>query len=321
MTVFASGAENIGWPEHEPERTAHEHADGRGTLDLLAEWLAGVQGTYPIRAFTRARLVIFAADHGLAVEGVSRHQLGHAREAAAAIVSGTAAIAGLAELSGVGIRVVEFDAGARIDRHDAASAETIEVATALGAATADAEIDAGADLLIMGGIGAGGTSTAAALISILASVEPVKTIGRGSGIDDDAWMRKTSAVRDARHRGWAHRNDPTDLLRVVGGADVAAMAGFAFQAAARRTPLLIDGVVATAAAMVAAAAQPRLTRWWRAAQLTPEPAHALALGRLGLTPVLDLGVVAADGTGGLLALPLLRAAVQLHTPEADSADV
>jgi nicotinate-nucleotide--dimethylbenzimidazole phosphoribosyltransferase len=94
---------------------------------------------------------------------------------------------------------------------------------------------------------------------------------------------------------------------------VAAMTGFIFQAAIRRTPVLLDGVVAAAAAMVAAAAQPRVTRWCRAAQLTPEPAHEIALARVGLTALLDLGITAGDGTGGLLAVPLLRAAVRLHS--------
>jgi nicotinate-nucleotide--dimethylbenzimidazole phosphoribosyltransferase len=99
------------------------------------------------------------------------------------------------------------------------------------------------------------------------------------------------------------------LLAVAGGADVAAIAGLVLQAAARRTPLLLDGVVAAAGALVANQTQPRASRWWRAAQGTAEPGQQIALRSLGLTPLLDLGVSAGDGTGGLLALQLLRAAV------------
>jgi nicotinate-nucleotide--dimethylbenzimidazole phosphoribosyltransferase len=140
----------------------------------------------------------------------------------------------------------------------------------------------------------------------------VKVIGRGGGIDDETWMRKTTAVRDARLRAWKQRPDPLALLSVAGGTDVAAMVGFLLRAASRRTPVLLDGVVATAAALVAQDLQARCVRWWRVAQRTSEPAQAVALRRLGLEPILDLGVQAGDGTGGLLALPVLRAAARLH---------
>jgi len=148
------------------------------------------------------------------------------------------------------------------------------------------------------------------LTAVITSTEPVKVIGRGGGIDDDTWMRKATAVRDARLRAWPHRAAPAELLAVAGGADIAAMAGFLVRAASRRTPVLLDGVMAAAAALVAQDIQPRCVRWSRAAQRTSEPAQALALRRLGLEPILDLGVEAGDGTGGLLAVPVLRAAAR-----------
>jgi nicotinate-nucleotide--dimethylbenzimidazole phosphoribosyltransferase len=314
---LAARAESIGWPDHAAEQSAVEHKGGLGALDLLGEWVAGVQGSYPVRSFERARVIVFAADHGVAAAQVSRHQIGYAGEQAAVIRSGDGDLNDLAALTGAGVRVIGFPPSARIDREDALSAEAVAEAIATGIAAADDEIDAGADLLIMGNVGAASTTSAAALVSTLAGIEPVKTVGRGSGIDDDTWMRKATAVRDARRRSWPHRNDAVELLRVGGGADVAAMAGFAFQAAVRRTPLLLDGVLATAAGFAASTVQPRVARWWRGAQLTPEPAHQLALSRLGLTAILDLGVTSTDGTGGLLALPLVRAAIRPHR----SADV
>jgi nicotinate-nucleotide--dimethylbenzimidazole phosphoribosyltransferase len=179
-----------------------------------------------------------------------------------------------------------------------------------GAAIADEEIDSGADLLIAGNLGIASTTSAATIISVLTSSEPVKVIGRGgSRIDDTGWMHKVSAIRDARRRGWPHRGDPQQLLAVVGGPDIAALAGFLLRAASRRTPVLLDGVVVAAAAVAAATEAPIATRWWLAAQHTGEPAQTLALARLDLTPVLDLGVAAGDGSGGLLALGLLRAAI------------
>ncbi len=248
---FAARAESIGWPDHAAEQSAVEHKGGLGALDLLGEWVAGVQGSYPVRSFERARVIVFAADHGVAAAQVSRHQIGYAGEQAAVIRSGDGDLNDLAALTGAGVRVIGFPPSARIDREDALSAEAVAEAIATGIAAADDEIDAGADLLIMGNVGAASTTSAAALVSTLAGIEPVKAVGRGSGIDDDTWMRKATAVRDARRRSWPHRNDAVELLRVGGGADVAAMAGFAFQAAVRRTPLLLDGVVATAAGFAA----------------------------------------------------------------------
>jgi nicotinate-nucleotide--dimethylbenzimidazole phosphoribosyltransferase len=126
-------------------------------------------------------------------------------------------------------------------------------------------------------------------------------------------MRKVTAIRDARLRAWEHRAEPVELLATAGGADVAAMVGFLVHASARRTPVLLDGVVAAAAALVVQELQPRCVRWWRAAQRTGEPAQAVALRRLGLDPLLDLGVDVGDTTGGLLAVPVLRAAARAHS--------
>jgi nicotinate-nucleotide--dimethylbenzimidazole phosphoribosyltransferase len=198
----------------------------------------------------------------------------------------------------------------RIDREDALTPDEARSAIEAGINIADQEIDAGADLLIVGDMGIGNTTPAAVLISVLTDTEPIKVVGRGTGIDDAAWIRKCAAIRDARRRAWPHRDDITELLQVSGGADLAAMTGFLLQAANRRTPVLLDGVVVAAAALVAQRPNPRIVRWLQAAHLSVEPAHAIALDRLGLTPILDLGMRLGEGSGALVALPIVRAAIR-----------
>jgi nicotinate-nucleotide--dimethylbenzimidazole phosphoribosyltransferase len=128
-------------------------------------------------------------------------------------------------------------------------------------------------------------------------------------VDDAGWARKTAAIRDALYRASSVTSDPVALLRVCGGADLAAMTGFVAQAAARRTPVLLDGVVVTAAALVADRLAPGARLWWQAGHRSTEPAHALALKRLDLEPIVDLGMRLGEGTGAAVALSVLRAAV------------
>src|SRR5439155_17886543 len=151
---------------------------------------------------------------------------------------------------------------------------------------------------------------AAVLVSVLTNAEPVKVMPRGAGLDPDSWMARAIAVRDGRRRAFPLRDKPAELLSVAGTADLAAATGFVLRAAARRTPVLLDGVHAAAAALVAYEAQPRAVRWWRSADLSAHPAHELALTKLGQRSVLDLGIGLGDGTAGVLALAVLRAAVR-----------
>ncbi len=313
VNQFTAQAEDIGWPDHAAESAAAEGAGQLGELDDLFRWICGRQGAHPPKPLQRPRLVVFAADHGVASAGVSRHEPGWAGQAAAQIRSGSAGVSALAERSGVGVRVVELAASARIDVEDALSEVALASALADGRQWADDEIDAGADLLIVAAVGAGTTTAASAVISLLSSIEPTRCVGRGSGIDDAAWMRKASAVRDARLRARPHRSEPVELLRVAGGADLAAMAAFVLQAALRRTPVLLDGLAAAAAAMAVGSAVPRAASWWRVAQLTPEPAHEVAVAQLISPSPLTLSITTGDGTGGLLAFDLIQAALQLRS--------
>jgi nicotinate-nucleotide--dimethylbenzimidazole phosphoribosyltransferase len=298
-----------------------------GRLEDLSVWVSACQGVCPPRQFERARVVVFVGDHGVTAAGVSAYPAEVTAQMVANFDAGGAAINVLAELAGAGVRVVDIavDSDAplspsigahkvrrssgNIAVEDALSADEVDAAVAAGRRIADDEVDAGADLLIAGDMGIGNTTAATTLIAALTNSEPVAVVGRGTGVDDFGWVRKTAAIRDALFRARAVRSDPVGLLRVCGGADLAAIAGFVAQAAVRRTPVLLDGVVVTAAALVADRMAPGARQWWQAGHRSTEPAHTLALQRLALEPIVDLGMRLGEGTGAVVALPVLRAAV------------
>ena len=298
-----------------------------GRLEDLAVWVASCQGVCPPRQFERPRVVVFAGDHGVAVAGVSAYPPEVTAQMVANIDAGGAAVNVLAALAGAGVRVLDIavdieapltdQVGAHKVRRgsgniavqDALTHQEVVASIQAGRRVADEEVDAGADLLIAGDMGIANTTPATTLVAAVTGAEPVAVVGRGTGIDDAGWMRKTTAVRDALFRARRDCGDPVALLRICGGADLAAMAGFCAQAAVRRTPLLLDGVVVTAAALIADRLAPGARLWWQAAHRSTEPAHELALSRLGAEPILDLGMRLGEGTGALVALPIVRAAV------------
>jgi nicotinate-nucleotide--dimethylbenzimidazole phosphoribosyltransferase len=308
-------------PEVDAQQAARElqavltkPAGSLGRLEELSVWLAGARGVCPPAPAQRVRVVVFAADHGVAEAGVSAYRSEVTAQMVANFLAGGAAVNVLAAQVGATVRVADLAvatdvAGApqettrhkikagngRIDREDALTeAETVR-ALAAGRAIADEEVDGGADLLVVGDMGIGNTT-------------PHTLVGRGTGIDDAGWIRKTRAVRDAARRGRPYLDDPARLVGVVGGADFAAMAGFLARAAQRRTPVVLDGVVSGAAALVAERLTPGAKAWWQAGHRSTEPAHTAALAWLDLSPLLDLGLRLGEGTGALLAVPLLQCA-------------
>ncbi|MHC5700676.1 nicotinate-nucleotide--dimethylbenzimidazole phosphoribosyltransferase [Streptomyces tirandamycinicus] len=302
-----------------------------GRLDELGEWLAAAQGAVPVRAVERPRVVLFAGDHGVAELGVSGRAAGTAHELVRSVLDGVSPVAVLARRMGVPVRVVDAgldcDPGllpedvvrhrvrrgsGRIDTGDALTREEAEQAVRLGVAIADEEADAGTDLVVLGDLSVGGTTPAATLVAALCGTDASVVTGRGgAGIDDLAWMRKCAAIRDSLRRARPVLGDQLALLTAVGGADLAATTGFLLQAAVRRMPVILDGVVSAACALVAQRAAFRAPDWWLAGQVSGEPAQAKALDRMALEPLLDHGVTVGEGTGALLALPLVQAAAAL----------
>ncbi|WP_162618317.1 nicotinate-nucleotide--dimethylbenzimidazole phosphoribosyltransferase [Mycobacterium leprae] len=301
-----------------------------GRLEDLSIWVASCQGQCPPRQFQRARIVVFAGDHGVARSGVSAYPPQLTAQMVANIDRGGAAINALASIADATIRIADLAVDAdplsqQIGIHkvrrgsgdiaiqDALTEDETARAIIAGQRIADEEVDRGADLLIAGDIGIGNTTAAAVLVAALTNAEPVAVVGFGTGIDDASWARKTAAVRDALCRIRLVLPDPVGLLRCCGGADLAAMAGFCAQAAVRRTPLLLDGMVVTAAALVAERLAPGSWQWWQAGHQSTEPGHALALAALDLDPILDLRMRLGEGTGATAALLVLRAAVAALT--------
>ncbi|WP_028477423.1 nicotinate-nucleotide--dimethylbenzimidazole phosphoribosyltransferase [Nocardia sp. CNY236] len=300
-----------------------------GRLEQLGNWVTACQGVCPPKQFERARVVVFAGDHGVAHRGVSAYPSAVTAQMVANFLDGGAAVNALAAVAGATVRVADISVDAdtdpqvskhkvrrssgAIDREDALTAAEVHAALDAGRAIADEEIDAGADLLIAGDMGIGNTTPAAVLVATLTNTEPVAAVGRGTGIDDAGWVRKVAAIRDAMYRARPVVKDPVELLRVAAGADFAAAAAFLAQAAARRTPVILDGVIVTAAAMIAEDLAQGASAWWLAGHRSTEPAHALALRHLRLEPLIDLDLRLGEGSGALAALPLLRSAVATLT--------
>lgn len=310
-------------------------AGALGRLEELSEWLSAVTGQCPPPPITRPALAILAGDHGIArTAATSAYPPEVTAQMVATFVAGGAAATVLARSRGVQVRVVDvsvdvdwstIDAdlpdavtGRRIvrgsgsiDREDAITPAQARAGLELGALIVDELVDEGADLLVVGDMGIGNTTPAAALVGLLADVDAARVVGRGTGIDDLTWMRKTAAVRDAMRRGRPLRGDPVALLAAVGGADFAATTGFLLQAALRRRPVLLDGIVSCACALVAHRIAFRAREWWLATHRSTEPAAQEALARLSLEPLVDLGMRLGEGSGALVALPLVTAAGDL----------
>lgn len=247
--------------------------EARGRLDELAVWLSGAHGTAPPRRLERVLLAVAA---------------GHA-PAAAELAAGL----------GVEVRAVSRPAD------DAASA------LRSGMAFVDQAVDRGTDLLLLADADPAADVAASALVGVLTRNDASAVTRRGPTIDDAGWMRRCAEVRDLMRAARPVLGDHVALLDTVGRPDLAAATGVLLQAAARRTPVVLDGPATAASALVAQRVAFRAADWWVAGHRSPEPAHGVALERLGLEPLLDLGIREEDGTGALLAVPLLRAAAAL----------
>ena len=302
-----------------------------GRIEALAHWLAGVQGVSPPRQLERARVVLFAGDHGIARHGVSAYAPAATAALVRRIAEGGGPVQALAHVHQASVRILDVSVdcdpadfadlpaevtAARIrrgthpiDEGPACSRDEAAAAFRLGMATADAEVDSGADLLMPSLVGVGHSTPAAVLIGVLTGADAASVTGRGSGIDDRAWIRKCAAVRDAMRAARPTLIDQIELLATATGPDFAALTGFLMQAAIRRTPVLLDGVGSAACAVLAQRMAFRSPDWMMAANRSPDPAYQKALDRLSLEPLLDFAVRADGGSAALLALPLLRSAV------------
>jgi nicotinate-nucleotide--dimethylbenzimidazole phosphoribosyltransferase len=277
-----------------------------------------------------AAVAVFAADHGVLDEGISPWPQAVTAQMVANFGVGGAAVNVLA--SHVGAAVVVVDVGVATDlpeipglrrakvragtdnlaKGPAMSRREAEAALDVGAGLAAELVDGGARCLLTGDMGIGNTTPSAALIAVLCARSPAEVTGRGTGIDDARMARKIEIVAGAVARADEERaSGPLELLASIGGLEIAALAGYIVGGAAAGVPVLLDGVIAVAGAVVAAAMVPDSVGYMIAGHRSSEPGATAALEHLGLLPLLDLGLRLGEGTGACLALPLLQAAARV----------
>ena len=274
-------------------------------LDRVAAWLAGWQQT-DRPAVDRPHALLFASDHGVATEGVSAYPATVTAAMMDAVRRGGATAAILAREAGATIEVVDVGVGrptGNLRVESAMSPERFDDAVLAGAAAVD-ECDT--DLLIIGELGIGNTTAAAAVAAAVVGGEAADWVGPGTGVTGDALDTKVRVVDDALRRVGAC--PPLESLREVGGAELAAIAGAVAAARRRRLPVVLDGFIVTAAVAPLAAVEPGALQHCIAGHCSAEPGHRRLLDHLGLTPLLTLDLRLGEGSGALAAVPLIRMA-------------
>ncbi|MEV0383112.1 nicotinate-nucleotide--dimethylbenzimidazole phosphoribosyltransferase [Nonomuraea sp. NPDC050643] len=305
-----------------------------GVLEDVAIRLSGAAGACPPPMPEPAALAIFAADHGVHARGVTPWPQEVTVQMVANFLAGGAVANAFAAQAGASVTVV--DVGVAADLPDAPNLVSHKVAYGTAdlsrgpAMTVDQAVRAleagivvakdlvagGARCLITGDMGIANTTASAALISVFTGKDPAEVTGRGTGIDDKMYERKVAVVREALRANTLSdaSSSPSEALRAlaaVGGFEHAAIAGFILYGAAARVPVILDGVISGAAALVAAALDPATTDHCVAGHRSAEPGHSAALEHLGLRPLVDLELRLGEGTGGLLAHPMVCAAVRV----------
>jgi nicotinate-nucleotide--dimethylbenzimidazole phosphoribosyltransferase len=310
-----------------------------GRLEELAVFYAGARGRFPVAAPQSARIYVFAADHGVAAEGVSPYPSSVTAAMVANFVAGGAAISVLTRALGIELAVVDVGVASPIPgagghghvdgaqllsypvrqgtasflREPAMSRAEAELALGIGARLAAEAADEGVELLGAGEMGIGNTTAAAAVVAALTGAAPETVVGRGTGVDDAGLARKIEVVRASLDRHRPDRSDPLGVLASVGGLEIAAMAGLMLGGARRRVPVAVDGFISGAAALVAARLAPAARGFLCFSHLSAERGHRVVCDALDARPLFDLGMRLGEGTGAALAINLLRAAVHLQS--------
>jgi nicotinate-nucleotide--dimethylbenzimidazole phosphoribosyltransferase len=300
-------------------------AGSLGVLEPVSVKLSGIQRTCPPRPLRRPAVAVFAGDHGVHAQGVTPWP----QEVTAAMIenfrAGGAAVNVLARQAGATVYVVDMGVAAdvvpdatvlsrkvRRGTSDLATGPAMTREEAVQALLSGAGIAAdlaahGHDCLLTGDMGIANTTASAALVAAFTGTPVAEVTGRGTGVDDETWRRKVEVIERAlsdRPPG----DDPLETLASLGGFEHAGLAGFILGAAAAGVPVVLDGVIAGAAALVAQALCPAVVDYCFAGHRSVESGHPVALARLGLRPLVDLDLRLGEGTGAVLAFPLVEAA-------------
>jgi nicotinate-nucleotide--dimethylbenzimidazole phosphoribosyltransferase len=275
-------------------------------LDTIAAWMGEWQGTSQ-PAVRRPAGLIFAADHGVAAAGVSKYPIEVTGAMLSAYRAGKSTVSAFAAIAGATVDAIDVGVGrptGDIRVEAAMSAERFADCVAAGRAAVDA-LDA--DLLVIGEMGIGNTTAAAAVAAAIGGGDAVEWVGRGTGVDDEALQRKQDAVIAAVQRV-ASITDPLEILREVGGAELVAMAAAVVAARQRHLPVLLDGYVVTAAVLPLSVVAPGALDHCQMGHVSAEPGHRRLVERLGKQPLLDLGMRLGEGSGAMAAVPLVAMA-------------
>jgi nicotinate-nucleotide--dimethylbenzimidazole phosphoribosyltransferase len=281
-----------------------------GRLEDIAAWLARWSGRAP--SVSRPLVAIFAGNHGVARHGISPRSVIATQAEVELCAAGGAAINQLCLNYDLGLKV--FDLALHLPTADITEAAALdERASAATIAFGMEAIAGGADLLVLGDLGVGNSTVAAALSAGLVGGTGADWVGPGSGADETMMKRKAEVVDRALALHGAHPSDPLETLRRLGGREFAAIAGAIVAARMEKVPVILDGFASTAAAAVLHAANPRALEHCLAAHVSTEPGHRKLVERLGLKPVLDLGLNHGEGTGAALAAGVVKAAALVHS--------
>jgi len=318
------------------QRRLTKPAESLGRLEELAVWYTACRGAFPGAVPRRPELHVFAADHGVVSEGVSAYPSSVTAGMVRNLLAGGAAANALSRSAGVAVTVVDVGVAAVLDglptsraaafraervrsgtgnlyREPAMTRAEAEAAFGVGVRSARDAAARGCDIIAGGEVGIGNSTAAAALVAALTGLAPGDVVGRGTGIDDATLARKVDVVTEALRRHRPVASDPVGCLAAVGGLEIAALAGLFVGAAAHRIPVVIDGFIATSAAIVGCALRPVLRPWLVLAHLSAERGGAAAADHLVLDPILDLGMRLGEGTGAVLAISIIRSAVEAQS--------
>jgi nicotinate-nucleotide--dimethylbenzimidazole phosphoribosyltransferase len=300
-----------------------------GRLEELGIRLAGVYDACPPPLPEPVAVAVFAADHGVHAQGVSPWPQEVTAQMVGNLAAGGAVVCALARQVGASVRVIDVGVAADLPDTPAVWARKVAHGTAdmtAGPAMTPAEVTQavevgitvardlvsdGARLLVTGDMGIANTTASAALVSVFTGLDPAVVTGRGTGLDDAGLAHKVAVVRQAIAVNHAEPGEPLRALAAVGGLEHAALTGFLLGAAERHTPVVLDGVIAVSAALVAQSLAPAAVGYWVAGHRSAEPGASAALEQLGLDPLLDLDLRLGEGSGAVLAVPLVQAAARV----------
>lgn len=309
MSRLPAGDEAAGERVRAQFAKAEKPKDSLGRLEDLAAWLATWSGRPP--AVNRPLVAIFAGNHGVARHGISPQPVEATAQAVEMTAAGGAAINQICLAYDIGLKV--FDLALHLPTEDMTQDAALDERGCAATMAFGMEAIAGTDLLCIGDLGVGNSTVAAAVLAALYGGSGADWVGQGSGANAAMVSRKAKVVDAALALHRTHLKDPLEVLRRVGGREFAAIAGAIIAARMEKIPVILDGFAAIAAASVLQALNPRALEHCVVAQLSPEAGYGKAVEKLGMKPLLDLGIAHGEGTGAALAAGLVKAAALCST--------